>query len=174
MTIETIIIICLIIIFLLLARRLPDVMKRPDVPLTVSKKGSHFFRDEQEIVKRDKSNLEIADDFFKKGNYQEAEKFYVKAATQEPNNPKIYNRLGIIYLEQKNYRDAKDAFEATLKFDSKKASRHINYGLACLNLRNFNEAIKSFEKAIKLEPKNKKYQSLLKEAKNKKKLVEKK
>lgn len=177
MIFEVIIIISAVIIFILVARRLPDLKKENTVKFNLfektKQKTSDFWNDEK-INYKNKTNFEIGNSYFDKGNYKEAEKYYVKAAAEDPQNPKIYNRLGIIYLEQKNYRDAKDAFLEVLKFDDKKASRHINYGLACLNLRNYKEAIDSFEKAVKLEPKNQKYKAILKEAKAKQKLFEKK
>lgn len=193
MTLEIIIIICVIVIFILFARRLPDFSKKP---FSFNSKNAspkfHFpkfnfgnkkehplqkqadFWKEEKVDLTNKSNFEKGDIYFDGGDYKEAEKYYIKAAAETPDNPKIYNRLGIIYLELKNYRDAKDAFGELLKFDDKKPSRQINYGLACLNLRNYDEAIGAFEKAVKLEPKNKKYTDLLSDTKNKKKLFEKK
>jgi tetratricopeptide (TPR) repeat protein len=147
--------------------------KKIEKPQSESKANSDFWIDEK-IELSNKSNFEKGDMFFEKGEYKEAEKYYIKAAAETPDNPKIYNRLGIIYLELKNFRDAKDAFGELLKFDDKKASRQINYGLACLNLKNYDEAIDAFEKAIKLDPKNKKYIDLLKDTKSKKRLFEKK
>ena len=197
MIFEIIIIVSVIVVFVILARRLPDLIKKQDnqkvdnqkqeiVPQTPKieqnpKPAQSFWstvkkveKVENKVPEKEKSNFEKGDMNFKSGNYKEAEKCYIKAASSDPNNPKIYNRLGIIYLEQKNYRDAKDAFSEVLKFDDKIASRHVNYGLACIQLKNFDEGIKAYEKAAKLEPKNKKYQELLRDIKAKKKLFEKK
>jgi len=176
MTIEIIIIVAVIAVFIILARRLPDIIKKPvsdSAPNNTLRAPHDFWKEEKDSLKG-KNNFEIGDMYFEKGDYKNAEKHYIKAASENPDNAKIYNRLGIIYLEQKNYRDAKDAFSELLKFDDKKASRHINYGLACLNLRNYDEAIVSFEKAVKLDPKNQKYQDLLNDAKSKKRMFEKK
>jgi len=178
MIIEIIIIISAIAIFVLVVRRLPDIMKNPEKPVTLSKFFSKnpkqdFWAEKQPEI-QNKSNLELGNTYFDKQDFAKAEEHYIKAAAEEPSNPKIYNRLGIIYLEKKNYRDAKDAFYEVLKFDDKVPSRHVNYGLACLNLKNYDLAIKSFEEAIKLDPKNSKYKDMLKDAKNKKKMFEKK
>lgn len=209
MILEIVIIICVVIIFIILARRLPnikidksnvantavnDLTQKEKKPISLPKIQFPKFnfgekkQESQQIVKEsksdfwldekielsNKSNFEKGDMYFDKGEYKEAEKYYIKAAAENPDNPKIYNRLGIIYLELKNFRDAKDAFGELLKFDDKKASRQINFGLACLNLKNYDEAISAFEKAIKLDPKNKKYADLLRDAKSKKRLFEKK
>jgi len=175
MIVEIIIIICVVVIIILLARRLPDIFKKPteNIASKAIEKSNEFWQSEK-IDIEGKSNFAIGDLYFDKNNYKEAEKYYIKAAAEDPNNPKIYNRLGIIYLEQKNYRDAKDAFGEVLRFDDKKASRYINYGLACLNLKNYDEAIDSFEKAVKIDPENSKYQDLVNDTKSKKKMFEKK
>ena len=179
MILEIVIIVSLVLILIVLGRRLPDVIKLSFSPKksqnileSNSIKKENFWGVKKEEI-QEKTDMEMADEYFEKGDFGSAERFYVKSASHNPDNPKIYNRLGIIYLEQKNFRDAKDAFYEALKHDKKKASRHVNYGLACLNLRNYDEAIKSLETAVKLEPKNEKYNTLLKDAKAKKKLIEK-
>ena len=179
MIIEIIILICVIAVFVLFARRIPDINKTPKTteskPIKLIDKEFWKPKKPTEEEKLEKlSNFEKGNYYFNEKNFKQAEKYYVIAASKEPENPKIYNRLGIIYLEQKNFRDAKDAFSEALKFDDKKAARHVNYGLACMQLRNFDEAEKSFEKALKLESKNEKYKSLLRDVKQKKKLFEKK
>jgi len=177
---EIIVIISLVVIFIIFARRLPDVIKKSPKSENInqeqlnvlSRNPDDFWKNNTQDSK--KSDIELADEYFEKGDFSNAERYYVKYALIDPDNVKIYNRLGIIYLEQKNFNDAKDAFFEALKRDNKKPSRHVNYGLACLNLRNFDEAIKSFEEAVKLDPNNQKYQSLLKDTKLKKRMLEKK
>jgi len=105
-----------------------------------------------------------ADDAFEGKKFEKAESLYVKAAAEDPDNPKIYSRLGAIYLEQKNYYDAKDAFLQAVKLEPDLASRHINLALAYLGLKDYFKAIESFKKALTLDPKNKKYQKLLERA----------
>jgi len=105
-----------------------------------------------------------ADDAFDRKDFTDAEELYVKAAAQDPDNDKIYNRLGAIYLENKNYYDAKDAFLQTVKLDDTNPSHHINLGLAYLGLKDYYKAEQAFQDALKLDPKNKKYQNLLEKA----------
>src|SRR4030042_2944921 len=86
-----------------------------------------------------------ADDAFDRKDFEEAEKLYVKAAASDPNNAKIYSRLGAIYLEQGNYYDSKEAFSQAIKIDSDTASRHINLGLAYMGLKDYFKAGKVFQ-----------------------------
>lgn len=101
-----------------------------------------------------------ADQLLKRGDLKGAEDMYIKLASKDPKNPKIYSRLGVIYLQQKNYTDARDAFLAALKVDDKVASRHYNLALAYLNLSTLEKAKVSTRKAIDLDD-NPKYQKLL-------------
>lgn len=105
-----------------------------------------------------------ADDAFDRKAFVDAEELYVKAAAQDPDNDKIYNRLGAIYLEQENFYDAKEAFLQTVKLDDKSASHHVNLGLAYLGLKDYFKAEKAFADALKLDPKNAKYQGFLEKA----------
>ncbi len=101
--------------------------------------------------------LADAQKLFERGDMKAAERLFLEAATQDRKNPTIYNRLGIIYLKQANYRDARDAFLTALRFDDRLASRHFNLGMAFLGLGNTNKALVSIKKALELDPVNPKY-----------------
>ncbi len=140
-----VIIVALVIVFIILARRIPLAR-------------SFQKKEEPEISNEEMTNFGMmnkADEAFSENNFVEAEKWYVKAAATAPNNAKIYGRLGAIYLEQKNYYDAKEAFLVAVKLDSKKPSPHINLGLAYLGLKDYFKAEKTFAAALKMDPKNK-------------------
>ncbi|MBI2263497.1 tetratricopeptide repeat protein [Candidatus Berkelbacteria bacterium] len=138
-------------LFLLLARRLPLAW-----PALKDK--------ETDTEKKESGFLSEAEKLFKTGAFNEAEEIYLKIAAAEPTNARIYNRLGIIYLEQKNYNDAVSAFQQAIKIDPEVALRHVNLGLAYLGLKKYTLAKKALERAVAIEPKNKKYQQLFKES----------
>lgn len=96
-----------------------------------------------------------ADDFFAGGDLRSAEKLYLKVASKAPRDAKIYSRLGAIYLQQKNYSDARDAFLAAINIDGKIASRHYNLALSYIGLSTLLKARVSLKKAIDLDPKEK-------------------
>lgn len=102
-----------------------------------------------------------ADAAFRKKEYKTAEKFYLQAATKDPDNARIYNRLGVIYLRTKNYRDAVEAFRGSIKFDDRVASRHYNLALAYLGKKDYRSAERAITEAIRLEPTNDKYRQTL-------------
>lgn len=136
-------------ILVIIARRLPDARKTMQEAKGVTNEEINLY-----------GQIAQADDAFESKNYEKAESLYVKAAAQDPDNAKIYSRLGAIYLEQKNYYDARDAFSQAAKLEPDLASRHVNLGLAFMGLKDFFKATESFKKALNLDSKNKKYENL--------------
>jgi tetratricopeptide (TPR) repeat protein len=167
MTLEIIIIISLVAILAILARKIPNVISFKKIEYKPAEyKPNKNIKGFAE--KEDDSSLTARADFlFDHGSFKEAEELYIKIISHDPKNPKLYNRLGVLYLELKNYPDAKAAFTESIKYDSSKASRFYNYALACVELKEFNNAIEALEKAIKLDSKNKKYSQTLKDIKKK-------
>lgn len=49
----------------------------------------------------------------------EAEKIYIEIIKRDPKNIEAYKNLGMIYLKQKNFGDAKAAFRQVVKLDPK-------------------------------------------------------
>ncbi len=154
MTWNFIIIGAVVLIFIILLRRVPTAVRfkkgqKPDVSAeTITSYGL----------------LAQADDAYERKDFSKAEELYIKIAAAEPNNAKIYNRLGAIYLEQENFYDAKDAFLLAKKLEPEIASRYANLGLAYLGLKDNYKANESFRTALKLDPKNPKYQKLAERA----------
>lgn len=118
------------------------------------------------LPNRDDALFDEAEQLFRAGKLNEAEKNYLKVATANPQNVKVYNRLGVIYMEKKNYRDAKDAFVEAIRLDPKKASRHYNLAMVQVELREYRNAVESLQHALALDD-NPRYKKLLGELKNK-------
>ncbi len=140
----------IIVVLVLIGRRLPDARAKMYQTREVS---------DQEISLY--GLIAQADEAFEKKEYEKAENIYVTAASQDADNPKIYSRLGAIYLEKKNFYDARDAFLHAAKIEPDLASRHVNLGLAYMGLKDYYKAGEAFKKALSLDPKNKKYVGLL-------------
>ena len=91
-----------------------------------------FWIEDQEVnskAKHDlisKAFLDDAEEAFKAKDYRKAESLFLKVAKENPKSVKAFNRLGVIYLEQKNYMDAIEAFSTALKLDDKVCSRYYN------------------------------------------------
>lgn len=77
--------------------------------LIKAKKYLRAKKKQQEIKKEKKSAVEAMIE----------EQKYVKILSQDPKNIFAYYKLGKLYLEQKNYEDAKAVFEQVLKIEPK-------------------------------------------------------
>lgn len=115
---------------------------------------------DRELVLSDESLLREGDQYLESGKLKEAERSYLRGVAKNPKNPKLYNRLGAIYLKQRNYRDALEAFEAAREFDPSRSSRHYNIALAAWHLGNRSKAREAISQAISLDPSSAKYQQL--------------
>lgn len=104
--------------------------------------------------------LREGDAYLEAGKIKEAERSYLRAVAKDPKQPRLYNRLGAIYLRSRNYGDALQAFEAARDLDGSKASRHYNVALAAWQLGNLAKARASISQAISLDPAAQKYQDL--------------
>ena len=139
---EIIIIIAIVGILIVLGLRLPDVIresrglpprkdgrplawfeeakeKQPTVdPLGLADRADLAIPDHEPAP-----SLEMADAMFAQKNFDRAEQMYLQLAKADPRNPKLYNRLGVLFLERENFTDARDAFKAALAIDDARASR---------------------------------------------------
>ena len=148
---------------------LKNVFKKSEERPTIDRKREIVQKKREEPInlpffgksKSEENLFDEADMLFKHGNFDEAEKLYIKIAAINPKNVKVYNRLGVIYMERKNFRDAKEAFLMAVRLDRKKASRHYNLATAYEEMREYRNAIESLEEAIKLDKNNAKYKTYL-------------
>ncbi len=150
---DLLVILAVAVILVILARRLPSAREKMA---------------EESVVTDEEINLygiiAQADDAFETKKFEKAESLYVKVAAEDPDNAKIYSRLGAIYLEKKNFYDARDAFMQASKLEPELSSRYINLGLAYMGLKDYFKATTVFKKACLLDRKNKKYKKLLEKA----------
>ncbi|OGD64767.1 hypothetical protein A3A71_01810 [Candidatus Berkelbacteria bacterium RIFCSPLOWO2_01_FULL_50_28] len=107
------------------------------------------------------SNFDEGDALFKAEKYQEAERFFLKAAAAKPSDPRIYARLGVIYLHEKNYNDAIESLKVAVKLDKYNPGRHYNLSLAYWGNKDKQKAIASVREAISLDPVTAKYRQFL-------------
>jgi len=112
------------------------------------------------------SDFEEGELLYKAGKYTEAEQYFLKAAANHPADAKIYARLGLLYLQQKNYSDAIEALKVAVKLDKYNPSRQYNLSLAYWGNKDVQRAISSVREAITLDPVTQKYRQLLEQLLN--------
>src|SRR5689334_18366609 len=79
-----------------------------------------------------------------------AEKALLTILKIDTKNAAAYNRLGILYAKQKEYKDAIDCFEIASSIEATASSLH-NLGLIYYETENYDKAAVAFEQALKLE-----------------------
>jgi tetratricopeptide (TPR) repeat protein len=93
---------------------------------------------------------DIAHQGMRENRFLRAEKALLTILKIDDKNAAAYNRLGILYAKQKEYRDAIDCFEIASSIESTPSSLH-NLGLIYYETENYDKASIAFEQALKLE-----------------------
>lgn len=93
---------------------------------------------------------DIAHQSMRESRFLRAEKALLTILKIDERNAAAYNRLGILYAKQKEYRDAIDCFEIASSIESTPSSLH-NLGLIYYETENYTKAAIAFEKALNLE-----------------------
>ncbi|HLC92073.1 MAG TPA: tetratricopeptide repeat protein [Candidatus Saccharimonadales bacterium] len=93
---------------------------------------------------------DIAHQGMRENRFLRAEKALLTILKIDERNAAAYNRLGILYAKQKEYKDAIDCFEIASSIESTPSSLH-NLGLIYFETENYEKAAIAFEQALKLE-----------------------
>ncbi|HEV2403543.1 MAG TPA: tetratricopeptide repeat protein [Candidatus Saccharimonadales bacterium] len=93
---------------------------------------------------------DIAHQGMRENRLLRAEKALLTILKIDERNAAAYNRLGILYAKQKEYRDAIDCFEIASSIEPSPSSLH-NLGLIYYETENYEKAATAFEQALKLE-----------------------
>ncbi len=93
---------------------------------------------------------EIAHHGMRENRFLRAEKALLTILKIDEKNAAAYNRLGILYAKQREYKDAIDCFEIASSIEPSASSLH-NLGLIYYETENYHKAATAFEQALKLE-----------------------
>src|SRR6266576_729314 len=93
---------------------------------------------------------DIAHQGMRENRFLRAEKALLTILKIDEKNAAAYNRLGILYAKQKEYRDAIECFEIASSIEATPSSLH-NLGLIYYETENYEKAAVAFEQALKLE-----------------------
>ena len=93
---------------------------------------------------------DIAHQGMRENRFLRAEKALLTILKIDEKNAAAYNRLGILYAKQKEFRDAIDCFEIASSIEATPSSLH-NLGLIYFETENYYKAAIAFEQALKLE-----------------------
>ena len=93
---------------------------------------------------------DIAHQGMRENRFLRAEKALLTILKIDSKNAAAYNRLGILYAKQKEYKDAIDCFEIATSIESSSSSLH-NLGLIYYETEHYDKAATAFEQALKLD-----------------------
>ena len=93
---------------------------------------------------------DIAHQGMRENRFLRAEKALLSILKIDQKNAAAYNRLGILYAKQKEYKDAIDCFEIASSIEATPSSLH-NLGLIYFETENYEKAAIAFEQSLKLD-----------------------
>jgi tetratricopeptide (TPR) repeat protein len=93
---------------------------------------------------------DIAHQGMRDNRFLRAEKALLTILKIDERNAAAYNRLGILYAKQKEYRDAIDCFEIASSIEATPSALH-NLGLIYYETENYDKAVVAFQQALKLD-----------------------
>jgi tetratricopeptide (TPR) repeat protein len=97
---------------------------------------------------------EMADCFASIGNYQQAQKYYEKAAVLAPDAPDPYVGLGVVALQNNQLDDAEIAFRVAYRLDVNCAKAYAGLGMAAQQRTNYKQAFDMYLKCLELDTDN--------------------
>lgn len=83
--------------------------------------------------------------------FREAAGYYRQAIRATPNEAKLYNKLGISYLQLRDYGSARKAFGDSVKRDPLYVNAYNNLGATECLAKKYSPAIKHLKKALELD-----------------------
>ncbi len=115
----------------------------------------------EDIPLRIKELMNEAENFMKNLQYDLAEKYYLEALSLDFKNVGVYENLAWLYMDKKQYKEAREALEFILKLNPNYQDAY--YGLAELSKREerIDEAVEFAKKAVELSSSNPKYLDFL-------------
>jgi tetratricopeptide (TPR) repeat protein len=93
---------------------------------------------------------DIAHQGMRDNRFLRSEKALLTILKIDERNAAAYNRLGILYAKQKEYRDAIDCFEIASSIEATPSALH-NLGLIYYETENYEKAAVAFQQALKLD-----------------------
>ncbi|GEM_PF-1282713 len=85
--------------------------------------------------------------------FDEALTYFEDLLREDPDNPIIYNKIGIIYVHKKDLDKAEDYFYKAIELDKTYPEPYNNLGNIWYEKKDYKKAIEFYKKAIDLNPK---------------------
>lgn len=99
-----------------------------------------------------KIDFEKAENYLKKGNFNQAIREFETVLEKYPDDPKCHNKLGVCYASLRDFVKAKLYLEKALVLDLEYPEPYNNLGNICLEEKEYEKAIGLYKKALELNP----------------------
>jgi tetratricopeptide (TPR) repeat protein len=108
---------------------------------------------EKKLERKLKNVAVEASKLYKDHRFKQSEKKFLSIIKEDHKNVKAYHGLGLIYLEQKEYSGASQAFEKICELSPTNDAAFNNLGLSYFNIGKYEEAVKAYERSVALNNK---------------------
>jgi tetratricopeptide (TPR) repeat protein len=132
-----------ILFLILVLRHLP-----PRVPEKVLKEAKAKEKKAEDKPETAEDKEIKADKLAEENKLKAAEKIYLALIVGNPQEARFYNKLGLVYLKDKAYKDARDALKQALTIEPDNDTFYNNLGLIDYQEGKFDEAVEAYEKSI--------------------------
>lgn len=106
------------------------------------------------VPKRAKKQLDKANGALRRGNLEDAERYYTKAIKLYPDYAEAENNLGIVLMKQGRRSEGKAAFTRAVTINDHFASAYVNLAKIAIDDKRFSDAYVLSGKALLTEPLN--------------------
>ena len=100
----------------------------------------------------DSNRLKVAELYMEAGKFAEAEKLYLRALKENPEESEALNRLGIAFRRQGKFKEAEQFYQLALKNFPENPAIHYNLGVLNITLQNKVKAATHLRKALDIDP----------------------
>ncbi len=90
--------------------------------------------------------------YLRKGDYNEARRYFQKAVRVNQSYPNAYHNLGLVYFAQTNYGAAIEYFKTALERNAQHSDSYLTLGLAYERMKRTEDAIENFNMYLDMAP----------------------
>ncbi len=98
--------------------------------------------------------IKLGEDYFEQGDISKARSKLLEALSLAPDDPQLYNRLGMLEMSQSNPRKAQEYYKEACTLAPAVSRYHMRHGDSFQRLGQFEDAIQAYARSLDLEPKN--------------------
>lgn len=119
-------------------------LKEPEPAIENFKKAIEIRPDFSEAI------INVAQTYYKMGNYPDARTYYQRMVEYEPKNAEGHFGLANVYRKTEKFKDAIKEYNVALNIKHDDSQAYINLGLCHYNDGNYHDAIYNFQMALEM------------------------